>query len=413
MIKKLRIKFVCVIMVIVMVLLSGILGVVIHFTGRGMETESINMMRRIAYSPIQKGRPGKPSEEVRLPFFVVQANRQGVLIETSGDYFDLSDWESIQTIVNEALLSDRKNGELDAHNLRYLKSASPRGYTIVFSDTTTEKATVKNMVYSCLLIFFVAMLVFLGISILLSRWVIRPVEAAWDHQRQFVADASHELKTPLAVIMANAELMQNENSENAEKSKFAQSILFMTYQMRSLVENMLEMARVDNGTLNLKSENLDFSQLVEDAVLSVQLLFEEQGLELERTVPEGVWIRGSERHLYQVLDVLLDNALKYSAPGGAVHVELVDVGRTCILSVVSPGEPISKEDLKNIFKRFYRADKARVMNGSYGLGLSIAEAIVSAHKGRIWAESKDGCNLFYVQLPSAVKGQRNRSAPDD
>ena len=104
--------------------------------------------------------------------------------------------------------------------------------------------------------------------------------------------------------------------------------------------------------------------------------------------------------MYQVMDVLLDNALKYSTPGSMVSVELVNSGRSCVLSVVSPGDPISQEDLKNIFKRFYRADKARAMNGSYGLGLSIAESIVQAHRGKIWAQSESGCNIFYVQLPT-------------
>ena len=103
--------------------------------------------------------------------------------------------------------------------------------------------------------------------------------------------------------------------------------------------------------------------------------------------------------MYQVMDVLLDNALKYSTPGGMVSVDLDPHGRVCTLSVASPGGPISKEDLKNIFKRFYRADKARAMNGSYGLGLAIAGSIVEAHKGKIWAESENGCNTFFVQLP--------------
>ena len=98
------------------------------------------------------------------------------------------------------------------------------------------------------------------------------------------------------------------------------------------------------------------------------------------------------------MDVLLDNALKYSTPGSMVSVDLISSGKNCLLSVASPGEPISREDLKNIFKRFYRADKARAMNGSYGLGLSIAESIVESHKGKIWAESEEGLNTFFVQL---------------
>ena len=195
--------------------------------------------------------------------------------------------------------------------------------------------------------------------------------------------------------------MQQEDTGDHDRITFSRNILSMTYQMRSLVENMLEMARVDNGTLKMEMTALDFSQLVTDAVLSVQLLYEEQELGLQCDVAEDVWLKGSEQHLYQVLDVLLDNALKYSAPKGSVRVALGVIGRSTLLSVISPGEPLSKEDLKNVFKRFYRADKARTMNGSYGLGLSIAESIITAHKGKIWAESKDGYNTFFVQLPTS------------
>ena len=144
---------------------------------------------------------------------------------------------------------------------------------------------------------------------------------------------------------------------------------------------------------------MDFSQLVGDAVLSFQLLYEEKGMGLRCAVQDSVQLHGSAQHLYQVMDVLLDNALKYSTPGSMVSVSLSAGSRTCTLSVSSPGEPISKEDLKNIFKRFYRADKARAMNGSYGLGLSIAESIVEAHKGKIWAQSENCYNTFFVQLP--------------
>lgn len=400
MIKKLRIKFVCVIMVIVMLMLGGILGVVIHFTGQNMEMQSINMMRTIAATPFQQGSPGKPSnDEVRLPFFTVQISSRGELITASGGYFDLSNRDYLQEIINDALLSRRETGELEEHDLRYLKSVSPRGFTIVFSDTTTENAMLKHLIYICLAIFFVAALVFLGISILLSHWAIKPVAKAWDQQRQFVADASHELKTPLSVIMANAELAQNEDASEADRKTFSQNILSMTYQMRSLIENMLEMARVDNGALKMKFGAVDFSQLVSDAALSFQLLYEEKGLGLRCAVTDGICLHGSEQHLYQVLDVLLDNALKYSISNGMVSVDLIRSGKNCVLSVSSPGEPISKEDLKNIFKRFYRADKARAMNGSYGLGLSIAESVVEAHKGKIWAESTDGYNIFFVRLP--------------
>ena len=401
MIKRLRLKFICVIMAIVMVLLGCILGVVIHFTGQSMEMQSISMMRTIATSPFQQGIPGKPmDDEIRLPFFVVQVSSRGELLAASGGYFDLTDLDYLQEIINTALVSDQETGKLEEQDLRYLKAVTPRGFSIVFSDTTTESSTMTHLIYSCLAIFFVAMIVFLGISILLSHWVIKPVAKAWNQQRQFVADASHELKTPLSVIMANAELMQGDDTSEEDRRAYSGNILGMTYQMRALVENMLEMARVDNGTVKMNFEPVDLSQLVSDAVLSFQLLYEDKGMGLQLTAGDGIEIHGSEQHLYQVMDVLLDNGLKYSTPGSMVTVALVSTGKHCLLSVASPGEPISKEDLKNIFKRFYRADKARAMNGSYGLGLSIAESIVEAHKGKIWAESKIGYNIFYVQMPT-------------
>ena len=401
MIRKLRIKFVCIVMAIAMLMVGGILGIVIRFTGTTMEMQSVSMMRTIASSPFQQGIVGKPSDdEVRLPFFTVQISSRGELITASGGYFDLTDREYLQQIANLVLNTEQESGELKEYDLRYLKTMSPVGISIVFADTVTEAATVRSMVYSCIFIFIAAMLVFLGISILLSRWAIKPVAVAWDQQRQFVADASHELKTPLAVIMTNAELMQSEEIPEKDRKKFSENILSMTYQMRSLVENLLEMARVDNGTVKMNFATLDMSELISDAALSFQLLYEEKGLGLRCSVLEGISINGSEQHLYQVMDVLLDNALKYSAANGLVRVDLAAVGRNCVLSVASPGEPIAKDDLKKIFKRFYRGDTARAMNGSYGLGLSIAESIVEAHKGKIWAESKNGYNIFYVQIPT-------------
>ena len=398
MIRRLRIKFICIVTAIAALMVGGILGVVIYFTAQNMEMQSVSMMRTLTAAPFQMSAPVKsPNDEVRLPFFTVQIGDDGELRTVGGGYFDLSDREDLQQLVDHVLREEQEYGELEEYDLRYLKLGSPMGTSVVFSDTATEAATLKNLFYSCLFIFFAAVLVFFGISILLSRWAIKPVAKAWEQQRQFVADASHELKTPLAVILSNAELLQNE--EGAGQSPFSGNILSTAYQMRSLVENLLEMARVDNGALKLHFEPVDLSELVSDAVLSVRLLYAEKNLELCCECADGIRVPGSEPHLYQVMDVLLDNALKYSGTGGAVSVRLSPAGRSCLLSVASPGEAISREDLKRIFERFYRADRARTMNGSYGLGLSIAQAVVTAHKGKIWAESADGYNTFHVQLP--------------
>lgn len=399
MIKRLRIQFVCVIMAVVMLLSGGILGVVIHFTGVNMEMQSISTMRTIADTPTLYGAPGKLTGDIRTPYFAVQINRRGELTGTGNEFFDLSDKAYVLEVTNAALKMESDTGELKEYQLRYLKELTPAGYTIVFTDTASEAETLRLLILSSLLIFAVGMFLFFGISVGLSYWVIKPVEQAWAQQKQFVADASHELKTPLSVIMANAELLQNSEACEAEHKKFSDSILSMSYQMRSLVESLLDMARLDNSSTQMKTEPLDLSQLVSDAVLSVQLLYDEKEIALSSDIPENTCIKGSQQHLYQLMDVLLDNALKYSSPAGHVHVKLTQQGHSCLLSVSNTGDAISKEDLTNIFKRFYRADKARTSDGSYGLGLSIAQSIVTGHKGKIWAQSENGINTFFVQLP--------------
>lgn len=146
-------------------------------------------------------------------------------------------------------------------------------------------------------------------------------------------------------------------------------------------------------------ERLDFSRLVSEAVLPFEPLFFEAGLTLECQVAPHLEVRGSAQRLRQAAEVLLDNARKYAGSGGTVVLHLERRGRSCVLSVFSPGEPLSGEELRNVFKRFCRGDGARSRGGGYGLGLAIAEGIVSAHRGRIWAEGGAGGTTFFIRLP--------------
>ncbi len=398
MIKRLRVKFVCINMVIVTVMLLVIFGMVLGSTQQSLEEQSLRAMQSILDSGAQMGRPGSSLEQVQLPFFLVNVSRSGELTAVSGGYFDLSDQDAILEIILLTRDSDEDTGLLEDYNLRFQRQSTVFGESIAFVDISSERATMESLMKGCAAIGLVSLLAFLGLSILLARWAIRPVEQAWNQQRQFVADASHELKTPLTVIMTNAELLQSAQYSEEERGKFVGSILTMSQQMRGLVESLLELARVDNGSAKMEFAELDLSELVSDALLPFEPVYFEKELVLDSEVQEGLRVRGSASHLKQVLDILLDNAAKYSAPQGRVLVRLTRQGGHCLLSVASPGEAISREDLKNIFKRFYRIDKARSMNHSYGLGLSIADTIVSQHGGKIWAESSGGINTFFVQL---------------
>ena len=399
MLKRLRIKFVCITMTIVTLILCVIFGFVYQFTQRNLERESIQMMETISSFPSQLGAPNKPPKEVRLPYFVVQIGEEGLPIAWEGGYYDLTDEAFLKDIANTAIASGDRIGIIEEYNLRYYIVETPRDHYIIFSDISSEQHTLNNLIRTCAVIGSASFLVFLGISLFLARWAVKPVEKAWDQQRQFVADASHELKTPLTVILTNAELLQEPGIREDEKQQSSISILHMARRMRELVESLLNLARVDNGIDRSQMERLELSRLVSNAALPFEPVFFERGLGLDCQIEPGIFVQGVASRLQQVEEILLDNALKYSLPGSTVQVSLKRLRNVCQLAVASHGEPIGPEDLKKIFERFYRADKVRTANHSYGLGLSIAQAIVREHRGKIWAESKEGVNTFFVELP--------------
>jgi len=403
MIRRLRVKFVCINMVIVAAMLCVIFGMVLRFTRASLEAKSVHLLQTLAAEPVQPGPRGP--QEVQLPYFAVEFSRRGELrVAGTGSYAFL-DETYLSELLTAVLAAGEPSGVLPAYSLRYCLAGAPGAQRFIFVDISSEISTMENLVRSCLLIGCAGFLAFLVISLLLARWAVRPVDEAWRQQRQFVADASHELKTPLTVILTNAELLQD-----ASQSRFADNILVMARQMRGLIESLLDLARVDGGTAAAAFEAVDFSRLVSGALLPFEPVLFERGLALESELAEGVIVQGSPGHLRQVVEILLDNARKYAEGQGTVSVRLErSGGRSCLLSVSDPGRAISREDLENIFKRFYRVDAARSRDGSYGLGLAIAKGIVQSHRGKIWAESSGGVNTFFVRLP--VDRDNKSSAP--
>lgn len=400
MIKKLRFKFVMINMTIVTIMLCVIFGLIFHFTRANLEAESISMMKSIANQPFQLEIPNELGNDVRLPYFAIQLSRRGELVATGGGYYDLSDQDFLYDLIDETFTSPKNLGVIEEYNLRYYRVDTPLYRCLVFADITSERATLDNLIKSSIFIGVISFLIFLSISVLLSKWAVKPVDLAWKQQRQFVADASHELKTPLTVIMTNAELAQSPEYDEEIKEKFINSILTMSQQMRGLIEKMLQLARADNVESKEIIEVVDFSKLVSDAILPFEPVFFERKLNLKVQIDNSIKVKGQEAQLYQLMDVLLDNAQKYSKADGTTWVNLRKYRKGhCLLVVANEGKSISPEEAQNIFKRFYRGDQARSRTGSFGLGLSIAESIVKRHRGKIWVESRDGINCFYVELP--------------
>jgi signal transduction histidine kinase len=400
MIKHLRWKLVAITMVLMTVVLLVILGFIYHFTRTGLVERSMSALQAAGMELGPPDRPGRPKSLTTSPCFLLEMSPDGKLKAVGTDYYDLDDRDALLELLKDAEEMEVQSGLLEDQQLRFLRLDAGPGFCYAFMDISDELDTLSRLNLTCAIILAAGVIGFFCISVLLARWAVRPVEQAWEQQRQFVADASHELKTPLTVILTNAELLRSEEYDDQSKIRFVDSILIMSGQMRGLVEELLDQARVDNGFSKVEQSRLDYSKLVSDAVLPFEPVYYEAGRELRSVVQPGITVNGSADHLRRVVEILLDNGCKYSSPGGVVELRLERQGRgNCLLSVSSPGEPMTEQQCLDVFKRFYRANPARSMNRSYGLGLSIAQGIIQQHRGKIWAQSRNGINTFYVNLP--------------
>lgn len=398
MIRKLRLKFIFINMTIVTIMLIFIMGTVIHFTKLNLEQRSIQMMNKLASNPLHMFHPDD-NVNLGLPYFSVHLDKHGNLKENINVHYNLSDKSNLLDIVEKTNEIPGRIGVIPENNFRFMRIDTPKDQFLIFVDMSHEIETLSTLTRNCIFIGMISFFVFLVISIFLANWAVKPVEQAWDQQKQFISDASHELKTPLTVILTNAEFINSQDYDEESKKTFLKNIQTVSTQMKSLVEGLLDLSRIDNGCISYGNNLVDFSILTQNTQLLWEPIFFEHGLTLDSQIDSSINLQASEVHLKQLLDILLDNALKYSAPHSTVTLCLKDKYSTCELSVKSHGDTISTEDLKNLFKRFYRSDKSRQNTNSYGLGLSIAEGIVKAHHGKIRAESIDGINTFYISIP--------------
>lgn len=422
MIKKLRRKFICMNLTVISLILIAILCTVIYSTSHNLAQNDLDLMLRLAQEPPQSdqsGLPeGRPPEDLRQSYLIIHLNTQGAITATENVRFSLSDdtdYESLIHAARNAKTSALPNngapipdsdtaqseiGRLSAQQLRFLHMHNGQsGETYVFLDISGSQAILATLTRNCLFIGLGAFVIFFAISVLFARWAVRPVENAWEDQKQFIADASHELKTPLTIILTNAQLLRSPDFDETQKQRFSDNILDTATRMRTLIEGLLDLSRADRGMLHSDVTDLNFSELVEQQLCIYEPIYFEHGLTLHQELADAIHVSGSPTQLTQVLDILLDNADKYALPASQIRVKLNVAHHNCLLSVTTAGEPLSARDQVAIFKRFYRVDQSHSDSGSYGLGLSIADTIVRAHHGEIYARSGSGENTFFVRLP--------------
>ena len=220
-------------------------------------------------------------------------------------------------------------------------------------------------------------------------------------RQEFTANVSHELKTPLTVILSSADLMQ-QTAVQPDQQPYVDNIRWSGRRMKRLVEDMLTLSRADDGRLKAAMVPVDLSDAVVDTALRFEPVAFEAGRQLSYDIDEGITVTGSRDQLQQVAGVLLDNAIKYAPQGAGVYMTLTQAERKAVLTVENGGPPIPPEVLPHLFDRFYRADGSRTQGG-FGLGLSIAQAIVREHKGTIRCESDRRSTRFIVTLPAGGK----------
>ncbi len=403
MIRKLRWQFVAACMGLIAAVLAIVFGCVWASAQNALEHSSHmaleQALSRRGGDLLPGFRQNGGDDQVLLPYFTVQVWGTTVYV-TGGTYSGLEDTDALTAILTDCLSQEADEGSLPGYALRYLRQDDGLYTQIAFVDISLETAALRQMMASYLRIGLLSLLLLAGASFLLSLRVTRPVERAWRQQRQFFSDASHELKTPLTVILSNAEMLETSDLPERE-SRWRDNILSESRQMKTLVEEMLTLSRTEDAQRKPTVADVDLSDLSEDCALAFEPVAFEAGKPLSWDVTPALTVSGDGEKLRRLLSILLDNAAKYGAPGEGIVLSLRAERSQAILSVAngSGGHPIPPEELPRLFERFYRADASRGEQSGFGLGLPIAQAIAKEHHGALRAESDEQATRFTFTLP--------------
>lgn len=365
-----------------------------------------SLERGMAVTPTMgsKDREGTVGADSMLTI-TVDVSGGGVMLSRSESPVDI-DEDDLNEVIQQAMSSSNTHGYDMGRHVAWATKTTNYGLRIALCDTYSRDQALKKQAVSSLSIFIVSLGLLYGVCLWFATWAVRPVEKAWDAQRRFISDASHELKTPLAVIIANTQILQRSEGVAMDDKRWVDSTADEADHMKGLVEDLLTLAHADEakaGTVAAAGTmvEVDLAAVVEESALEFDAVAFERGCQIESNASEKIMVKGDKGQLSRVVHTLLDNATKYAAKGSTVKVSLAREGKHAHLSVNNAGAVIEPEDLSHIFDRFYRTDKARSREetGGFGLGLAIAKSIVEASGGKIWAESTatDG-TTFHVLL---------------
>ena len=327
-------------------------------------------------------------------FYTVAVSYEGEVLDIRNEPPTVHSDDALLVLAQEIIRGGSDRGTED--NLTYC-TTDKNGYILVTFKNNTVINESAAMLFRYTLIFGgCAMAAFFFLAVYLAKKIVDPLEKSYVKQKQFISDAGHELKTPVSVVCANAELLSREIGEN----RWLANIQYENERMGLLVGQLLELARTEN--IAPQTERINFSRIVSGELLPFESVAFEKGLVLCGDVCDGIFVDGNSTQLKQLVSILLDNAIRHSCENGDIRLLLNREHGHVRLSVINKGDEIPKEHREQIFERFYRADAARTgEDGHYGLGLAIAKAIAESHKGHIGVNCHDGHVEFFVRIPPA------------
>lgn len=265
---------------------------------------------------------------------------------------------------------------------------------MLISSAPALQATIPAIVL-CIFLLFGGLILFTFSSRIISRWLTQPIEDMISSEKKFISNASHELKTPLAVIRANTQLLQKEISAD---NKHLEYIHQETERMIVLVNKMLTLVRLDTAQNQAQSKRFRVDEALYDIIYPMESVAYEKKIRMTVDIQKEMYIDGIEDQIQNLLSILLNNAISYTPEYGEIVIRAYIQAKKFYLKVSNSGDPIPEEIRDRLFERFFRADEAREDNGHYGLGLSIASSIAANHGGRIRVDYEDHKNVFSVVL---------------
>lgn len=345
------------------------------------------------YTPERK-MPNQDSRRIYLDFTIYT-----IILDDDGNYEELINntnndeinEKKIKKIANEIIKNHENNLYIgNLYTTRYAYSFTMENTLIIMDNNELKNNLLKRLVTNILLFLICEVLIFI-ITYYITKWIITPVKNSFEKQKIFVADASHELKTPLSVMIASADAFFTDKDE-----KWVKNMKNESERMIKLVTELLDLAKIDEEQ-EVVMEHNNLSHIIEGSILTFESLFYENKVKLKYDITPNIKMLCNEDLIIELMSILIDNAIKHCNEKKKVYINLVKNNRQIILEVKNTGLPIKKEEEEKIFERFYKVDSSRNRNSNnYGLGLAIAKNIVTIHNGEIKAHSSDGYTIFKV-----------------